>query len=99
MPPDGRSSRPQSSSGGDAGNREVIFEFISAGSSVKASAIDVATGVEVSIAGPAGAGAQSELKRVALAKLMQRLEREGHIVRGKQPPENGGSNGRGGIVV
>lgn len=100
MPPDGPTSRKGSSSGGDIGNRDVIFEFIPAGNGVKASAIDVATGVEVSIAGPAGAGAQGELKRVALAKLMQRLEREGHIVRKPLPPEkNGGNNGRGGIVV
>jgi hypothetical protein len=39
---------------------------------VKVSAVDAATGVEVSVAGPASAS-QSELQRVALQKLNARL--------------------------
>lgn len=56
--------------------REVYFEFVSVGSTVKVSAIDVATGVEVSVMGPASA-AQADLERLALGKLKARLAREG----------------------
>ncbi len=47
---------------------EVIFEFIQHGGSVKVTAMDPATLVEVSIVGPASAG-QASLKATALAKL------------------------------
>src|SRR6185312_42699 len=39
-----------------AGGREIIFEFVRVGGSVKVTALDVASGVEVSIVGPASAG-------------------------------------------
>ena len=55
--------------------REVFFEFIAIGSTVKVVAIDAATGTEVTVMGPAGA-AQSDLERLALAKLKARLARE-----------------------
>ena len=55
--------------------REVFFEFIAIGTTVKVVAIDSATGTEVSVMGPAGA-AQSDLERLALAKLKGRLARE-----------------------
>lgn len=54
--------------------RAVIFEFHQIGNSVKVSAIDEATGVEVSIVGPAS-GARADLEKVAKAKLMRALER------------------------
>ena len=47
---------------------EVIFEFIQHGTSVKVTAMDPATLVEVSIVGPASAG-QAALKATALNKL------------------------------
>ena len=55
--------------------REVYFEFIAIGSAVKVVAIDAATGTEVTVMGPASA-AQSDLERLALAKLKARLARE-----------------------
>ena len=55
--------------------REVFFEFIAIGSTVKVVAIDAATGTEVTVIGPAGA-AQSDLERLALGKLKARLARE-----------------------
>jgi len=55
--------------------REVFFEFIAIGSTVKVVAIDSATGTEVTVMGPAGA-AQSDLERLALGKLKARLARE-----------------------
>ena len=55
-------------SGGSNGLTEVIYEFISVGQAVKVSAIDPATGTEVSIMGPA-TEPHSALERVALAKL------------------------------
>ena len=59
-----------------AGNdREVYFEFIAIGPSMKVTAIDSLTGTEVSIVGPAGAP-KTDLQRVALAKLKARLQRE-----------------------
>ena len=55
--------------------REVYFEFVSIGTSVKVVAIDAATGTEVSVIGPVNA-AQADLQRLALGKLKARLARE-----------------------
>jgi hypothetical protein len=51
---------------------EVYFEFTEIGRSVKVSAIDAATGIEVSIMGPSTA-AQADLQRLALRKLVAKL--------------------------
>lgn len=56
------------------GPREVLFEFTAIGSVVKVAAIDADTGIEVSVMGPASA-AQSDLQKLALAKLKARLAR------------------------
>jgi hypothetical protein len=55
---------------------EVYFEFTQVGGSVKVVAIDAATGVEVTVIGPATA-APSHLQQLALAKLKARIAREG----------------------
>jgi hypothetical protein len=55
--------------------REVFFEFIAIGTTVKVVAIDAVTGTEVTVMGPAGA-AQADLERLALGKLKARLARE-----------------------
>ncbi len=52
----------------DNAKGEYIVEFQQHGSSVKVSAIDPVTMMEVSIVGPSSVG-QEELKRTALAKL------------------------------
>lgn len=93
MPP-----RPTGKSDGGGSGREIIFEFVSMNGSVRASAIDVATGVEVQVVGPEGVTAQASLQRVALAKLRQRLVREGYILDGSDEPPKGPSSG-GGIIV
>jgi hypothetical protein len=54
------------------GGREVYFEFTAIGRTVKVSAIDAATGLEVSVMGPASAS-QADLERLALQKLNARL--------------------------
>jgi hypothetical protein len=54
------------------GSGEVLFEFTVIGRSVKVSAIDAATGVEVSVVAPATA-ARADLQRLALQKLKVRL--------------------------
>jgi len=51
---------------------EVLFEFTAIGHSVKVVAIHAASGVEVSVMGPAAA-APSDLERLALQKLRARL--------------------------
>jgi hypothetical protein len=51
-----------------AERREVIFEFVRVGHAVKVSAIDAATGTEVSIVGDPTAG-EAALKRLAERKL------------------------------
>ena len=48
--------------------REVIFEFHRVGNAVKVSAIEVGSGVEVSIVGDPAVG-EATLKRLALRKL------------------------------
>lgn len=55
--------------------RDVYFEFTAIGATVKVSAIDAATGTEVSIMGPANA-AQADLERLAVQKLKARLNRD-----------------------
>ena len=57
------------------GDREVYFEFTAIGQTVKVTAIDSVTGIEVSTMGPVSAS-QADLKRLALAKLKARLARE-----------------------
>lgn len=51
-----------------AGEREIFYEFITLGGSVKVTAIDATTGVEVSIVGAPSAG-EAALKRLAKQKL------------------------------
>ena len=54
------------------GPREVLFEFTAIGTVVKVSAIDAATGIEVSVMGPVRAS-RADLQQLALAKLNARL--------------------------
>ena len=56
-------------------SREVIFEFIQAGNCIKVVAIDVVTGLEVSIMGPKAA-TQEHLQQTALSKLHYQLRRQ-----------------------
>jgi hypothetical protein len=51
-----------------AAERETIFEFIRIGAAVKVTAVDAATGIEVSIVGDPAAGEEA-LKRLARQKL------------------------------
>jgi Domain of unknown function (DUF6898) len=60
----------------NAASDEVYFEFTALGRSVKVAAIHAATGVEVSVVGPAGA-ARADLERLALQKLRARLKAAG----------------------
>jgi uncharacterized protein DUF6898 len=53
--------------------REIYFEFTGIGRTMKVSAIDAATGTEVSVVGPATAS-QADLQRLALQKLVARLK-------------------------
>jgi hypothetical protein len=55
--------------------RDVFFEITVLGTTAKVSAIDSASGIEVMVLGPASA-AETELKRLALAKLRTRLARQ-----------------------
>ena len=52
---------------------EIYFEFTAIGRNVKVSAIDAASGTEVSVMGPSTAS-QADLQRLALKKLMARLK-------------------------
>ena len=54
------------------GPREVLFEFTAIGNVVKVSAIDPASGIEVSVMGPVRAS-RADLQQLALAKLNTRL--------------------------
>ncbi|WP_434052479.1 MAG: serine hydroxymethyltransferase [Roseibium sp.] len=59
---------------------EIYLEFHPIGGQVKVTAIDAATGIEVSTFGPANT-AQEDLKRLAVRKLKRRIsqiaERDG----------------------
>ncbi|WP_319773333.1 DUF6898 family protein [Breoghania sp.] len=56
-----------------SGGGRVFLEFTRVGRQVKVSAIDEATGVEVSMMGPLTVS-QDELGRLAVRKLKRRLE-------------------------
>ncbi|BAI71643.1 hypothetical protein AZL_010050 [Azospirillum sp. B510] len=79
-----------SAAGGSAGgDGEVLFEFQRVGSYLKVIAIDAATGVEVTVAGPA-TGSLELLKRTAINKLrFVQSKGAGH---GKPGPKPGGGN-------
>lgn len=51
---------------------EVLFEFRQVGATVRVAAIDAATGIEVTVMGPATAS-RNDLQRLALSKLKARL--------------------------
>lgn len=98
MPPDrARGNPPGSGRDGGGEGREVILEYIPIGGSVKVTAVDVETGIEVSVIGPATAP-QTELERVAVRKLRYMLEkrREGGGTSDPKPPPDGAG---GGIIV
>jgi hypothetical protein len=54
-------------------DREVLFEFTVVGEYMRAAAIDVETGIEVVVMGPAAAPREG-LERIALRKLEKALE-------------------------
>ncbi|WP_298958052.1 serine hydroxymethyltransferase [uncultured Roseibium sp.] len=54
---------------------EIYLEFRPVGKQVKVTAIDAATGIEVSTFGPASV-AQEDLKRIVVRKLQRRIEQE-----------------------
>jgi hypothetical protein len=99
VPPESGHSKPPTPPGKGGASREVIFEFTPIGGSVKATAIDVATSIEVSVVGPAGPASHRELERIALQKLQHRLERENGDApapKSTEPPKGGTG---GGIIV
>lgn len=101
VPPEGKDNKPPRSSSASSADgssgREVVFEFILMGSSVKASAIDMLSGIEVSVIGPATLAARAELQRIALLKLKQRLAKEEAKPPGSDKQSGGHSDG--GIIV
>ncbi|PKQ08580.1 MAG: hypothetical protein CVT73_06675, partial [Alphaproteobacteria bacterium HGW-Alphaproteobacteria-12] len=70
------------------------------GGSVKVTAVDVATGLEVSVVGPSTAP-RTELERVAIRKLRYMLGRAGNGKKedGKGDPEPSEDKGGGGGIV
>jgi len=61
---------------------EIYLEFRAIGQQVQVIAMDAATGIEVSVFGPASA-AQGDLKRIAVRKLQRRLEKENASASGR----------------
>jgi hypothetical protein len=55
--------------------RDVIFEFVTQGAYIRVAAVDVASGTEAVIVGPAKA-ARSDLEALALRKLKHLLEQQ-----------------------
>lgn len=71
--------------------REVLLEYVEMNGSVRTCAIDVATGTEICIVGPASAG-EAELRRNALARL-------DYVLRQKSEPRTGPVDRRPGLLV
>jgi hypothetical protein len=61
-------------SGDGEASGEVYFEFTAIGGSVKVTAIDASTGIEVTVIGPTSA-ARFDLQRLALQKLRTKLKK------------------------
>jgi hypothetical protein len=59
-----------------AAERDIIFEFLRLGRSVKVTAVDAASGVEVAIIGDAATG-EAALKKLAQQKLDYVIARRG----------------------
>lgn len=79
-------------SGDPLTGREVIFEFIALGDSVRVAAVDVLTGEEVYVTGPAKTP-QNDLERIAGRKLARKL---GLLAKDeKKTPRRGGR----GVIV
>lgn len=98
MPPDRRQDDEADARSGAGGiRREIIFEFTPIGASVKVTAVDVTSGLEVSVIAPSSA-ARSELERIALQKLRYMLTRKTEEGADKKAPGDGHGPG-GGIVV
>lgn len=74
--------------------REVIYEFIALGDSVRVAAVDVQTGIEVVVTGPVSTP-QSDLERLAGRKLARKLASEFQTGSDKQKPRR---KGRGFLV-
>lgn len=85
---------PSNTSGG---TREVYFELYPVGDSMKVSAIDGATGTEVSIVGPAKLP-QSELERVALNKLNYVMNQKADENEQSASASRSGKDGKGWVV-
>jgi len=75
VPPDGEDGNARAPER-SPGRGEVYFEFHKVGQTMKVTAVDAASGVEVVVMGPASA-AQADLQSIAMRKLKARLEREG----------------------
>ena len=85
------------SSSTSGGTREVYFELYPVGDSMKVSAVDGATGTEVSIVGPAKLP-QAELERVALNKLNYVMNQKADQNERSTPASQSGKDGKGWIV-
>ena len=86
-------------------NGEIYIEYKQLGQAMKVIAVDAATGVEVTIMGPASA-AQTDLQRVAVRKLQAQLEKDaGEGGPGAadsdatDDPEDGGTSGTKGWIA
>ena len=68
---------PDKSGRRSAADANVLFEFRQIGNSVKVTAVDAETGLEVSIIGPANA-LPTDLQRLATSKLARAKARNPH---------------------
>lgn len=92
-----RRKSPSSGSQGGREAREVYFELYPVGDSMKVSAVDGATGTEVSIVGPANLP-QSELERVALNKLRYVMNQKAEESEQPSVSEKSRNDGKGWVV-
>ena len=68
-----------------AEDREIIFELQRIGGAVKLVAVDVATGIEASVMGPAGSGKRKSRQRgVGRHRLSRHKTRNGLVVERQQ---------------
>ena len=75
-------------------DREVIFEFIAIGDSVRVAAVDVISGEEIYVTGPAKTP-QRDLERLAARKLARKLGLAQDEDDEKKTPRRGGR----GVIV
>lgn len=86
-------TQPQNNNS-DVALGEVLFEFVTIANAIQVNAVDVDSGVEVSIQGPISS-AQADLEALAIQKLKYVLKQHSKVAKREEKKNSGGK----GLIV